>query len=60
MKITELIEDLEIIKARDGDLDLWNKTIIEAIHNIALGKDKFQIFNIPTEYVWWQGNILIW
>ena len=51
MKITKLIEDLEIIKTRDGDLDLWNKTIIEAIHNIALGKDKFQIFNIPTEYV---------
>lgn len=51
MKITELIEDLEIIKARDGDLDLWNKTIIEAIHNVALGKDKFQSFNIPTEYI---------
>lgn len=51
MTITELIKDLETIKIRDGDLDLWNKTIIEAIHNVALGKDKFQIFNIPTKYI---------
>ena len=51
MTITELIKDLETIKIRDGDLDLQNKTIIEAIHNVALGKHKFQIFNIPTEYV---------
>lgn len=51
MTITELIKDLETIKIRDGDLDIWNKTIIKAIHNVALGKDKFQIFNISTEYV---------
>ena len=28
MTITKLIEDLEIIKARDGDLNLWNKLFI--------------------------------
>ena len=51
MTITELIKNLEIIKIRDGDLDLWDKTNIESIHNVALEKDKFQIFNIPIEYV---------
>jgi hypothetical protein len=51
MTITELIKDLEIIKIRDGDLDLWNKINIESIHNVALEKDKFQIFNIPIKYV---------
>ena len=51
MTITELIHDLEKIKIREGDLDLWNKTTIECIHNVALEKDKFQIFNIPIKYV---------
>lgn len=51
MTITELIKDLETIKLRDGDLDLWDKTTIKSIHNVAIEKDKFQIFNIPIKYV---------
>lgn len=49
MTITELIKDLEIIKIRDGDL--WDKTTIKNIHNVAIEKDKFQIFNIPINYI---------
>ena len=51
MTITELIKDLETIKIRDGDLDLWDKITIKNIHNVAIGKDEFQIFNIPIEYI---------
>lgn len=51
MKITELIKDLEIIKTRDGDLDLWDKVTVQGIHNVAIEKDKFQIFNIPINYI---------
>ncbi len=51
MTITELIKDLETIKIRDGDLDLWDKTTVEGIHNVAIEKSKFQIFNIPINYI---------
>lgn len=51
MTITELIKDLETIKIRDGNLNLWDKTTVKSIHNVAIGKDKFQIFNIPINYI---------
>ena len=51
MTITELIKDLETIKIRDGDLNLWDKTTVKSIHNVAIEKDKFQIFNIPIKYI---------
>ena len=51
MTVTELIEDLETIKLSDGDLDLYDKITVKDIHNVAIGKYRFHIFNIPIKYI---------
>ena len=51
MTVTELIEDLETIKLSDGDLDLYDKITVKDIHNAAIGKYRFHIFNIPIKYI---------